>query len=133
MSNWDDFGGDVVMGDLLDDFYRRIEHSAIRGLFPSDLTETRDKQFAFQSEFWGGPARFTPWRGFPRLRARHLPFPIGESEAAEWLECMEQAVAASAMPLAQHEVFLHRIRLTARAMINRPGGSDPITDQSGRD
>jgi hemoglobin len=128
VSGWDDLGGDAVFRDLLADFYARIEASPIRGLFPADLAETILKQFAFQSEFWGGPARYSPWRGHPRLRARHLPFAIGLAEARTWLACMEGAVAASAMPEALRPVFLERMRATAMAMINRapppdgPGG-----------
>lgn len=119
--DWEDLGGDTVMGPLLDDFYDRIEQSTIRRLFPPDLVETRAKQFAFQSEFWGGPARYTPWRGHPRMRARHLPFPIGPADKEVWLECMTAAIEASAMPAASRGPFLARLRLVAEAMVNRPG------------
>ncbi len=119
-SRWDEFGGDAVFGPLLADFYARIERSPIRKLFPPDLTETVQRQFAFQSEFWGGPARYSPWRGHPRLRARHLPFPIGLPEAQAWLACMEAAVAASTMPEPLRPLFLERMRATAMAMINQP-------------
>lgn len=117
--DWEVLGGDAVMGPLLDDFYARIERSPIRHLFPPDLAETRAKQFAFQSEFWGGPARYTPWRGHPRMRARHLPFPIRQADKEVWLACMEAAVETSAMPAACRSPFLDRIRLVAEAMVNR--------------
>lgn len=124
--DWEALGGDAVMRPLLADFYRRIGASAIRGLFPSDLGETERKQYAFQSEFWGGPARYTPWRGHPRLRARHLPFPITEGDAGVWMACMRAAVEDSAMPPSLRPPFLHRLHLTARAMINRSGDrADP--------
>lgn len=117
--DWTSLGGDAVIAPLLDDFYARIETSAIRHLFPPDLTETRAKQFAFQSEFWGGPARYTPLRGHPRLRARHLPFAIDSTAARVWMACMAAAVEASAMPADLQPAFLERLRLTARAMVNR--------------
>jgi hemoglobin len=117
--NWEALGGDAVIQALLDDFYSRIDTSPIRGMFPSDLTETKAKQFAFQSEFWGGPARYTPWRGFPRMRARHLPFPIGPGEVQAWLACMAAAVAVSGIPTELQAAFLHRLSLTAHAMANR--------------
>jgi hemoglobin len=119
VSSWDELGGDEVMGELLTGFYRRIDASPIRRLFPPDLEETRAKQFAFQSLFWGGPDRYTPWRGHPRLRARHLPFPIGVAEAEAWLACMEAAVAESRMPEAVRAPFLTQMRKTAYAMINQ--------------
>lgn len=118
MALWDDLGGDAVMRPLLDDFYRRIADSPIARLFPSDLAETAAKQFAFQSEFWGGPARYTPVRGHPRLRARHLPFPIDVAAAETWLACMAQAVAASAMPEGARAGYLERMRAIAYGMIN---------------
>jgi hemoglobin len=127
MSSYDDFGGDAVLRPLLTDFYARIAQSRIAHLFPPDRQETLEKQFAFQSEFWGGPARYSPWRGHPRLRARHMPFPIGPAEAAEWLRCMHEAVHASAMPTQHRATFLERMALTAQAMINRgPDGSHPL-------
>lgn len=120
MSSWDALGGDAVMGPLLADFYARIEASPIRKLFPPDLGETREKQLAFQRMFWGGEDRYTPWRGHPRLRARHLPFPIGIGEAETWLACMQAAVAASALPEPARAPFLEQMRKTAYAMINQP-------------
>lgn len=120
MPSWDDLGGDAVMEALLRDFYRRIAGSAIARLFPPVLEETWRKQFAFQSEFWGGPPRYSPWRGHPRLRARHLPFPIGLPEAETWMACMRAAVADSQMPAAHRDAFLAQLGRTALAMINQP-------------
>jgi hemoglobin len=122
MSSWDELGGDEVMADLLTDFYARIAASPIARLFPPDLDETRAKQLAFQRMFWGGEDRYTPWRGHPRLRARHLPFAIGVSEAETWLACMAAAVAASRMPEPARAPFLEQMRKTAYAMINQPQG-----------
>jgi hemoglobin len=119
MSPWDALGGDVVFVPLLRDFYSRIARSRIALLFPSNRDETEQKQFAFQSEFWGGPARYSPWRGHPRLRARHLPFAIDQAAADTWMACMTEAVAHSAMPSEHRDAFLERMRLTAQAMINR--------------
>ena len=108
------------MEPLLADFYARIDASPIRRLFPSDLEPVRARQFAFQSELWGGPPRYTSWRGHPRLRQRHLPFPIGLAEAEAWLACMREAVVASAMPEAARTGYLEQMRRTAMAMINQP-------------
>ena len=119
MNSWEAFGGDAVFTPLLHDFYTRIKNSAIAFLFPPDFEETEAKQFAFQSEFWGGPVRYSPWRGHRRLRPRHLPFAIDQAAADTWMSCMEAAVAASAMPTEYRSKFLERMPLTAQAMINR--------------
>ncbi len=118
MALWDDFGGEAVMAPLLRDFYARVAASQIARLFPSDLEDTFQKQFAFQSEFWGGPALYMPLRGHPRLRARHLPFPIRVEDAQEWIACMHAATAASAMAEDQRVIFLERMRQIAMAMVN---------------
>ena len=61
-------------------------------LHPKDLTDSRDKLFKFLSGFFGGPSLYIEQYGHPRLRARHLPFPIGESERDQWMLCMNQAI-----------------------------------------
>ena len=124
MSPWEALGGDAVFQPLLTDFYARIARSPIAKLFPPELDETQAKQFSFQSEFWGGPVRYSPWRGHPRLRARHLPFAIGRIEAETWMACMTEAVAHSAMPTEHRAAFLQRMRMTAEAMINRDDAAE---------
>ena len=125
ISYWAAFGGDAVFGPLLKDFYARISRSAIAALFPPEMSETEQKQFAFQSEFWGGPARYSSWRGHPRLRARHLPFAIDQAAADVWMQCMTEAIDHSAMPSEHRAAFLQRMRMTAQAMINRSSATDP--------
>lgn len=119
MTPYDELGGDAVFGPLLKDFYTRIAGSTIAHLFPPDLTETTKKQEAFQRMFWGGPDDYTPWRGHPRMRARHLAFVIGRAEANVWLSCMQEALSNSAMPTALRSPFLERMAQIAAAMINQ--------------
>jgi hemoglobin len=68
------------------------EAYGIRKLHPADLASSRDKLFMFLSGWLGGPALYVENYGHPRLRARHLPFPIGGSERDQWMLCMEQAM-----------------------------------------
>jgi hemoglobin len=120
-SDYDRLGGDAVFAPLLRDFYFvRIAQGPLAALFPPDLEETYRKQLAFQRMFWGGGDEYTPWRGHPRLRARHLPFPIAQPQAEAWMAAMGAAVAASAMPADLRAGFLARLGQVAQAMINRP-------------
>ncbi len=111
------------MASLLADFYRRVAASPIAPLFPPGLdqpdSETFRKQFAFQSDFWGGPVRYAPWRGHPRMRMRHLPFAIDQAAADTWIACMTAAVEVSGMPAEARPAFLSQMRAIAQAMINR--------------
>jgi hemoglobin len=47
----------------------------------------------FLTGWMGGPPLYIERFGHPKLRARHLPFPIGESERDQWLMCMNRALA----------------------------------------
>ena len=46
----------------------------------------------FLTSWTGGPQLYIERYGHPRLRARHLPFAIGESERDLWLYCMISAM-----------------------------------------
>jgi len=120
ISDYDRLGGDAAFEPLLRDFYfTRLAASPLASLFPPDLDETYRKQLAFQRMYWGGRDDYTPWRGHPRMRARHLPFPIDPAAAATWMACMSAAVIDSAIPPEWREPFLARLNLIAQAMINQ--------------
>ena len=89
-------GGEPGVRALVDRFYDLMdslpEAYEIRKLHPQDLAGSRDKLFKFLSGWLGGPPLYIQEHGHPRLRARHLPFPIGEQERDQWLLCMAQAM-----------------------------------------
>jgi hemoglobin len=92
-SVYDMVGGDPTFRRLVEAFYARIERDPLlRPLFPADLGPGKERQFLFLTQFFGGPPRYTERRGHPRLRARHLPFPIGTAEAEAWLGHMLAAI-----------------------------------------
>jgi len=69
------------------------EAYGIRKLHAADLSGAEQKLFMFLCGWLGGPQLYVAKFGHPRLRARHLPFPIGDDEAAQWMLCMRQAMA----------------------------------------
>lgn len=89
-------GGETGVRRLVDRFYDLMdtlpEVQVIREMHPNDLAESRDKLFKFLSGFFGGPSLYIREYGHPRLRARHLPFAIGQSDAEQWLLCMDRAI-----------------------------------------
>lgn len=93
---YDSIGGEDQVRRLADRFYevmdRNPEFQGIRSLHPSDLKTSSDKFFQFLSGWLGGPQLYIQQHGHPRLRMRHAPFPIGESERDQWLGCMAQAM-----------------------------------------
>ena len=89
-------GGEGKVRELVDRFYDLMdtlpEAAGIRALHPPDLQSSREKLFLFLVGWMGGPPLYVQQYAHPRLRARHLPFPIGESERDQWLRCMKQAL-----------------------------------------
>lgn len=95
-SAYEALGGEAGVRRLVDRFYELMDTlpqaRGIRALHPEDLQSSRDKLFKFLSGWLGGPPLYIEQYGHPRLRARHLPFPIGEEDRDAWLLCMTQAL-----------------------------------------
>jgi hemoglobin len=89
-------GGEKVVRELVDRFYDLMDEKSevivIRKMHAKSLRLSREKLFLFLSGWLGGPDLYVQKYGHPRLRARHLPFEIGESERDQWLMCMNQAL-----------------------------------------
>ena len=93
---YEQLGGEESVRRIVDRFYDLMselpETKTILALHPDDLTDSRNKLFKFLSGFFGGPSLYIDEYGHPKLRARHLPFPIGEDERDQWLLCMNRAI-----------------------------------------
>ena len=93
---YESIGGEQTVRELVDRFYDLMdtmpEAAGIRALHPETLDHSREKLFMFLTGWMGGPPLYVERFGHPRLRGRHLPFPIGESERDQWLLCMNRAL-----------------------------------------
>lgn len=89
-------GGDARVRALVDAFYDHMDAdpdaAGIRDLHQADLANARTKLHEFLSGWLGGPPLYVEKYGHPRLRGRHMPFPIAEAERDQWLTCMERAM-----------------------------------------
>lgn len=89
-------GGTVAIDRLVEAFYRRMETleeaAVIRAMHPDDLTGTKQILKRYLSEWTGGPKLYSPEKGHPRLRQRHMGFRIGDAERDAWLLCMRGAL-----------------------------------------
>jgi hemoglobin len=122
-------GGQPVIDRLVDRFYDEMDAqpaaAALRALHAPDLTEIRRVLKVYLGEWLGGPRRYSQERGHPRLRARHLPFPIGLAERDAWLACMHTALTQTvADEDARDGIYAAMARL-ADFMRNRPGEPAP--------
>ena len=95
-SAFERLGGEAAVRTLVDRFYDLMDlephYAGIRGLHPAALEGSRDKLHWFLCGWLGGPDLYVQRLGHPRLRARHLPYAIGQSERDQWLACMAQAM-----------------------------------------
>lgn len=89
-------GGAVVIDRLVEAFYARMdrlsEAAHIRTLHPADLGNTKSDLKRYLSEWTGGPKLYSPEKGHPRLRQRHMRVAIGNGERDAWLLCMRGAL-----------------------------------------
>ena len=94
-------GGETGVRSLVDRFYDLMDlepaFAELRALHPTPLDGSRDKLFWFLCGWLGGPDHYVQRFGHPRLRARHLPYPIGLAERDQWLACMQQAMQDRAL------------------------------------
>jgi hemoglobin len=120
---FDVVGGTSFFEELVDRFYGGIEgDEVLRPLYPEDLGPPRRHLALFLAQYWGGPAAYDAERGEPRLRMRHVPFPIGTDARDRWLGHMRAAVAALDPPPAVAAALLEYFEMAAEALRNRDGG-----------
>ena len=119
-------GGEEKIHALVERFYELMdtlpEAYGIRKLHPESLQGARDKLFKFLTGWMGGPPIYTEEYGHPMLRARHLPFPIGDEERDQWMLCMNQALEDVVEDEALRQELSMAFAKVADHMRNRGGG-----------
>jgi hemoglobin len=117
-------GGEACVRELVERFYDYMdslnEAKQIRGLHAKSLRGSREKLFLFLSGWLGGPDLYVQKYGHPRLRARHLPFSIGQAERDQWMLCMRKALADMGIPEDLRTQLEASLWKTADFMRNRP-------------
>ena len=123
LSLYELIGGETALRTLVDRFYDVMdsapEAAQIRALHPKSLELSREKLFMFLSGWSGGPSLYIEKHGHPRLRQRHMPFPIGKAERDQWLWCMDKALAESPFDAQLIEYLKGRFTEIANSMQNR--------------
>ncbi|MYG04361.1 MAG: globin, partial [Acidobacteriia bacterium] len=89
-------------------------------MYPEGQTEqARVRLRDFLVGRFGGPQRYIEMRGHPRLRMRHMPFPIDINARNRWVELMTEALDEVGFPIAVAELLRRYFADTATFMINR--------------
>jgi len=84
--------GEANIFAMLEDFYRELEKSPLRTMFPKDMVKASQKSAAFFVGLLGGPPLYHQRYGNPMMRARHMPFVIDETARQEWLACFNRVL-----------------------------------------
>lgn len=78
---------------MLEEFYRELEQSPLRSMFPRNMVKASQKSAAFFVGLLGGPPLYHERYGNPMMRARHMPFVIDEAARREWMACFDRVLA----------------------------------------
>ena len=121
---YEQIGGDAGIRRIVDRFYDLMdsapEAATVRALHATSLKASREKLYMFLTGWTGGPQLYVEKHGHPRLRARHLPFPISMRERDEWLWCMDRSLDEHEMPGELREQLRAKLHALADHMRNRP-------------
>ncbi|MAA79196.1 MAG: globin [Deltaproteobacteria bacterium] len=93
ISIYEYLGGEKTVRSLAYRFYDLMdtleEVKELRAIHPTSLEESKEKFFQFLSGWFGGPQLYVQQYGHPRLRMRHMPFPIDKKARNSWMHCMK--------------------------------------------
>jgi hemoglobin len=118
-------GGEAAVHALVERFYDLMDlepaYAQLRAVHGSSLDNARQRLFWFLCGWLGGPQHYTDRFGHPMLRARHLPYAIGNAERDQWMACMTQALAERGVEPALSAALREAFQGTADWMRNRAG------------
>jgi len=122
---FDQLGGESAVRALVDRFYDLMDlelaYADLRALHPAALDGSRDKLFWYLCGWLGGPNHYIERFGHPMLRARHLPYAIGNAERDQWMACMTQALRECGVDAGLAQGLRNAFQGTADWMRNRAG------------
>jgi len=116
-------GGEAGVRTLVERFYDLMDlepaYAGMRALHPATLEGSRDKLYWYLCGWLGGPNHYIERFGHPMLRARHLPYAIGNAEHDQWMACMTQALRECEVDPALATALQQAFQGTADWMRNR--------------
>lgn len=119
-------GGHATFTKLVDAFYAGVaQDELLISMYPdgADLTGAKHRLQGFLEQYFGGPGTYSQERGHPRLRMRHLPFPVTPQARDRWLVHMRAALDAIEVPPMYDAMMWDYFERAATAMVNSPEGA----------
>jgi hemoglobin len=120
-------GGEETFTRLVRRFYQEVAADPeLRRVYPTkDLGPAEEHLRLFLIQYWGGPSTYNDLRGHPRLRMRHVPFRIGETERDLWLKHMRTALDELSLPGALDAQLWDYLVLAAHSLVNVAPADSP--------
>ena len=117
---YDSVGGEETFSLIVHRFYEQVPNDDILGpMYPPDDFEGAEQRLKmFLSQYWGGPKDYQEQRGHPRLRLRHVNYPIGVTAAERWLQLMSNALDGMDLTAEQREAIWEHMVRAADMLIN---------------
>ncbi|MDP3463956.1 MAG: globin [Bacteroidales bacterium] len=85
--------GQENLRKLIELFYEGVKtDEVLLPMYPGDLEAAERRLYLFMVQYLGGPAIYSERRGHPKLRMRHMMFPITEDAKQHWLSRMKNAL-----------------------------------------
>jgi hemoglobin len=120
---YDEVGGHETFVRLVHRFYEGVAADPeLRALYPEeDLGPAEVRLRMFLEQYWGGPTTYSEQRGHPRLRMRHVPFPVTFDMRDRWLRHMRAAVDDLHLAPAHELLLWDYLERAAHSLVNTPG------------
>jgi hemoglobin len=122
----DEYGIYALIGEegferLVGAFYKQVPGDDLLGPMYAgrNLAEAEQRLRDFLVVRFGGPSRYLEQRGHPRLRMRHVAFPIDQRARDRWVRLMGTAFEEAKLPVEAERVLRTFFEGTASFLINR--------------
>jgi hemoglobin len=121
-----DLIGEEGFNRLTAAFYEGVaQDPLLRPLYPEDELEPARRRLAlFLMQYFGGPTTYSDERGHPRLRMRHMAFPIDQARRDAWMRHMSGAIDSLDLAPDVEAAMRRYFEDAATFLINRSEG-DP--------
>ena len=124
LTPYEQLGGEQRLQAVTQRFYTLMDtkpnYKELRAAHGEDLSRAQERLFWFLSGWLGGPSLYIEKVGHPMLRARHLPFSIGQIERDQWVTCMYEAMMVEGVQESIRDSLAPHFYKTADWMRNRP-------------
>lgn len=112
--------GDQNIKKLIHDFYQEISNdSLLAPMYQGDFEAAEERLYLFMIQYLGGPTYYNEKRGHPRLRQRHVLFPVTEQAKQNWLNNMKTALDKSEIGVEEKEYLWDYFQKTGEFLKNR--------------